>query len=295
MRIIPNPGPFRGASASRNAGLAAAEGEYVIFLDSDDILAPTCIERRLEIMQRNPELDFAAFPTWMFHEVPGDSTILYTFYDDEDDLDRFLRQHAPWMTMGPIWRKQSLCKAGLMWNPRAKSWQDFDFHTRALARGLKYVKVREPDSFCRATRPGSISHKSQSSHSRRYAVNRVRLFRQAAQYVRAQGALTKRRQHLLAIQFLYHAFLSGLSWRKALKIWCVAREENLVGPLQFSAVLMTQLMLRVAGRVNRWCERKLFPELQSTASRMHLPATEPDVPRKDDDENPVEVQQRSLK
>lgn len=39
----------RGLSAARNTGMEVAQGEWVYFLDSDDVLAPTCIENLVSL------------------------------------------------------------------------------------------------------------------------------------------------------------------------------------------------------------------------------------------------------
>ena len=89
--------PNSGAPVCRNEGVELAKGKYVIFLDSDDFLAPFCLEQRVEVMEKNPSVDFGVFPTLVFHETPGDSQILWNINETQDsDIERFLKQDMPW-------------------------------------------------------------------------------------------------------------------------------------------------------------------------------------------------------
>jgi glycosyltransferase involved in cell wall biosynthesis len=260
MRLMKNPGPRRGASACRNAGLAASRGEYVVFLDSDDALAPTCLERRVEVMQSKPNVDFAVFPTRVFNAIPGDTPLFWNQFTSENDLDRFLRFDLPWHTSGPIWKKTSLLQKG-PWDDGALCAQDWEFHIRAIAAGLSYIKVPEPDSFWRATHPGSITS---SWASRRYLFNRLRLIKRLIALLRSEDELNTRRRRMLASWFYVAAFRTEPNLRLGLKIWFTGRRTRVVGTLQFVAAL-------ACACANRLCERLLFPELG--LPRTHLRAT----------------------
>lgn len=247
----------RGASVCRNIGVSAAQGTYVLFLDSDDLLAPLCLARRVEIMEQNPDLDFATFLTGVFYKTPGDNPYLWNDFTGEDDLDRFLRRDPPWQTSGPLWRRSSLAKVG-PWDELALGSQDWEFHIRALAAGLKYRKVREEDNFWRKTRSDSIT---QAWRSDRYLCNRVRLYRRVVAELHAHGQMNVRRRRLLAAEFFEHAFMLDTNRALALKIWRAAKRAEVVGGAMYRLLLAEEMFWRAVRYAGRRPVRLLFPGL----------------------------------
>ena len=50
-----------GASSARNTGLDNATGEYITFVDSDDLVAPDTYQQLLAIATKHPEYDFIEY------------------------------------------------------------------------------------------------------------------------------------------------------------------------------------------------------------------------------------------
>jgi len=59
-RICLLQSPKQGPGAARNYGLDFAQGEWIQFLDADDLLEPEHIERQLAVARQNPEAEIVA-------------------------------------------------------------------------------------------------------------------------------------------------------------------------------------------------------------------------------------------
>lgn len=148
IRFVRRPGDRAGASICRNIGVRESRSDYILFLDSDDLLTTNCLACRVPTLDRNADADFITFQPSYFVEVFGD----HDHYRNNDllgdDLTRFLFFETPWIITGPLWRKASLMRIGLF-DETLPSWQDFELHVRAIAAGLRYLRFAEVDHHIR--------------------------------------------------------------------------------------------------------------------------------------------------
>jgi len=129
-----------GANVARNVGLAAAQGSFVQFLDSDDLIHPEKLEIQLTILTRDPSLDMVYCLSQYFSVTPGDRGVIWNLPNSAQDIDRFLWEDAPWDISSPLWRKKTLERLD-PWDESLVCWQDWDFHVKAIAAGVSYQSV----------------------------------------------------------------------------------------------------------------------------------------------------------
>ena len=148
IRYLRRQGEASGANVCRNLALSQARGQFVVFLDSDDLVAPGCLANRVAVMERNADLDFATFRTGFFVEAIGDLAKESARDLLGDDLASFLYFELPWIITGPIWRLEALRRIG-GFDENLRSWQDVELHVRALTAGCRYLRFAEVDHHIR--------------------------------------------------------------------------------------------------------------------------------------------------
>ncbi|MBR9912440.1 MAG: glycosyltransferase family 2 protein [Gammaproteobacteria bacterium] len=66
LRILINDSGVKGAGAARNYGTQHAQGEWLVFLDSDDVFIPGSVAKRLAVAKEHPNIQWmsADFYKW---------------------------------------------------------------------------------------------------------------------------------------------------------------------------------------------------------------------------------------
>lgn len=215
-----------GAPHCRNLGIAASKSPLLIFLDSDDLLANHALDQRVAFMNANPDIDFSVSPCLVFESTPGDMDILLNVNKSEDDLDRYLKLDVPWQTTSPTWRRSAIERLG-NWNEKLLSWQDWEYHIRALAMRMNYRRLDKPDCYWRSPQSATIGAGSVTAahyHSHENAILTV------ANILIEHRQFSPERQMLIARLLLWLAerWLRERNKKEALRVWEIAREKNLL-------------------------------------------------------------------
>ena len=209
IKFIKREKQSKGASVCRNIGAQNANGDYLVFLDSDDLIKYNFIYERTLILKTHSTKDFIVFPSAFFYEDIGDCNKIWNLLNKKiDDLSRFFDQDNPWSITGPLWKKQSFMQIG-GFNEHSQSAQDWEIHTKAIIYGLKYIKTEDTkDNLHHYIRKNEIGSISNEKISKKRIQNRIQTFRTIAKLffkynLHKSNLKTKIIGHFTEIQLLH--------------------------------------------------------------------------------------------
>ena len=184
----------RGMSCSRNLGLSQARGEFVAFIDADDVWSPHKLREQLAILNEHPEVDM----------VCGAVRYWYSWQGGEDQIvmtgharDRVVNPPEASLELYPLGRAAAPCPSDLLLRKAAVArvggfeehftganqlYEDQGFLAKLYLSSSVYFSSRVWLSY----RQHSESCVSQVTHSGRYAEVRGYFLRWFSQYLAAQ-------------------------------------------------------------------------------------------------------------
>jgi glycosyltransferase involved in cell wall biosynthesis len=165
----------QGVSRATNAGIERARGEYLAALAADDLWLPTKLERQVEYLSANRDID--ASYTWIQH-IDRDGTRLPTIERNDlgaNPVETLLTSRRIKLACTLLMRRSVLNRTALL-DPRLRTHEDWEYLLRLALAGVRFGGVAEALTLVRR-RPGSLSHNGMSAKDMRVAlanVNRLR-------------------------------------------------------------------------------------------------------------------------
>jgi len=156
--------PNKGLSAARNAAIEKSLGEYLMFVDGDDYLAPYALNKLLKVLDTNDaELMFFQF---VYNNVPTSLTP----YSPTEDYVTFLgtgQEYITSMSMkDSVWRylcRKSLATDNGITFAEGHMYED-GHYTYSLLIHAEHVVATNIITYCHCIRPGSIIQCKETSH-----------------------------------------------------------------------------------------------------------------------------------
>ena len=156
--------PNRGAAAARNAGLAASCGDYVQFLDADDLLSPNKIAVQVARLACEAPDTVAAGAWGRFTDRPCESAFAPgQLWSDLPPVEFLCRAYLLHEMMHPAaWLvPRSVAERAGWWDERLGLNDDGEYFNRVVLQSRAVAFCSEARSFYRSVVSGSLSSRKE--------------------------------------------------------------------------------------------------------------------------------------
>lgn len=191
-----------GVSAARKIGIERSRGEFITFVDADDLLLPHKVERQVAYLQEHPDCDVCYSSVYHFYDsAPDDLLTLQAWHFSGDEVLPHLLQRNFINPLAVMMRRSVIDRFG-NFDPSRRRAEDWELWLRIAYGGGTFCYLPEPLGKYRMT-PNSLSRAPGVMVLERRAI---------------LGIFTEFRKRIPAADIRkYH--LDRVIWRNRLKLW----------------------------------------------------------------------------
>lgn len=121
-------GPNRGLASARNKGIRLAKGNFISFLDADDVFLPTGLQQALEMLRSKPNLAFLSGCHLIVNK--DRSEMIHCFSDVSQPYCQLLESNFIGNPSCVVYRRNTLTDFPFDENPSILGCEDYDQYLR---------------------------------------------------------------------------------------------------------------------------------------------------------------------
>lgn len=144
---------IKGADACRNYGFSQSSGVYVNWFDSDDLMLPEHIEKKVNALIPNANLDGSFCFNQNFSMVEGKQVLgVVNRFQEENLLEDLILRKQFVQTGCGLWKRSYIAAQFVnetIFDETLSQSQDYDFYARVLLKEPEFIIVEEPLFFFR--------------------------------------------------------------------------------------------------------------------------------------------------
>jgi len=162
----------RGLAGARNTGVKAACGDYLLFLDSDDLIPNAKVEHHLKFLAENPDFDLV-YSGWQYIDETGAPLVGQMRPGKQGTLLTELLFGDFYCIPGAVVIRRKVLEQVGLFDETLRAEEDTDMWLRAVYAGYRFGYI---DELLFQYRIHSASLSAQAAHQVKYAFARLDKF-----------------------------------------------------------------------------------------------------------------------